>query len=49
MILGALWFSDEKPTMTTFLRPLMDAFNDLYKNGKTYACCTCMIVINNYL
>lgn len=34
MILGALWFSPEKPTMSSFLRPLIDAVNDLYVNGE---------------
>lgn len=34
MILAALWFSADKPTMTTFMRPLIDLFNDLYQNGK---------------
>lgn len=34
MILGGLWYSKDKPTMTTFLRPLIDDLNDLYVNGK---------------
>ena len=29
MILAAIWFSASKPTMSTFLRPLMDAINDI--------------------
>ena len=33
MILGALWFSSEKPTMATFLRPLIDSLNNLYLKG----------------
>ena len=43
MILGALWFSVQKPTMSTFLRPLIDSINDLYTNGK-YLKYTGMIV-----
>ena len=33
MLLAALWFSDEKPTMTTLLRPLIDEMNSLFRNG----------------
>lgn len=34
MILGGLWCSREKPLMNTFLKPLIDCFNDLFMNGK---------------
>ena len=30
MLHSALWFSEEKPSMTTLLRPLMD---EIFKNG----------------
>ena len=34
MILRAIWFSARKPTMSTFLRPLIDSIDDLYTNGR---------------
>ena len=33
MILAGLWFDDEKPTMSTFLHPLMLEMNRLYEKG----------------
>ncbi len=34
MILAGLWYdTDEHPTMTTYLRPLMDSMNSLYEHG----------------
>ena len=33
MILAALWFSEQKPTMSTYLGPLMEELNDLRING----------------
>lgn len=33
-ILAGLWFSKQKPTMTTYLRPLVNKLNYLYTNGK---------------
>ena len=38
MILAALWFSEQKPTVSTLLGPLIEELNDLYVNGKDYAC-----------
>lgn len=34
MILAALWFSEQKPTMSTLLEPLFEEMNELYMNGK---------------
>ena len=34
MLLAALWFLCEKPPMSTFLRHLMEAMNDLYIQGE---------------
>ena len=33
MLLAGLWYSKEKPTMTTFLYPLLMELNNLWKNG----------------
>lgn len=33
MILGGLWYSKDKPTMSTYLRPLVEAINHLYTAG----------------
>ena len=38
MILAGLWYSRDKPTMTTFLRPLIDELNCLYKDGNVTKC-----------
>ena len=35
MLLAGLWFSKTKPTVTTFLRPLMSTMNELYQNGES--------------
>ena len=40
MLLAGLWYSKEKPTMNTFLTPLIDELNDLYENGKALASLT---------
>ena len=34
MLLAGLWYSKEKPTMCTFLAPLVEEMNDLYVNGE---------------
>ena len=34
VMLAGMWISKEKPTMSTFLWPILDAVNDLYTNGK---------------
>ena len=39
MLLAGLWFDTHKPTMSTFLYPLMTSLNRLYLEGKTV--CTC--------
>ena len=31
MLLGGMWYSKEKQTMTTFLKPIIDEINTLYK------------------
>ena len=33
MILAGMWFSKEKPTMSSFLEPLMNEVNDLSRTG----------------
>ena len=33
MILGALWFSKDKPTMTAYLKHLMTSINELSYEG----------------
>ena len=33
-MLGGLWFSKDKPTMMTYLMPLMKKFNALYEAGE---------------
>ena len=35
MLLAGLWFDTQKPTMSTFLSPLMISLNDLYLKGIT--------------
>lgn len=37
MILAGLWFSEEKPTMMSFLHPLLFEMNDLH-NGMYVKC-----------
>lgn len=34
MILVGLWCNKEKPTMNMFLKPLADAANEIYNEGK---------------
>ena len=36
MLLGGLWYGSEKPTMTTFLLPLLKSMNELYSKGKFF-------------
>ena len=36
MLLGGLWYGKEKPIMTTFLKPLMDSLNSLYRQGLSF-------------
>ena len=38
MILAALWFSEQKPTISTLLGPLMEEMNDLHVNGIAVTC-----------
>ncbi len=33
MLLVGIWYSREKPTMTTFLKPFIDSVNSLLENG----------------
>ena len=42
MLLGGLWYDVAKPTMTTFLYPLMSCLNQLYNEG------TVVITIDSY-
>ena len=34
MILAGLWLSEDKPMMTSYLRPLMNEMNDLLVKGE---------------
>ena len=34
MLLAGLWYDNEKPTMTTFLYPLMSSVNRLFQQGE---------------
>ena len=34
MLLAGLWYSKEKPTMNTFLLPLIEELNQLYEEGE---------------
>ena len=36
MLLHSLWYSSAKPTMTTFLKPLIDEVNELDLKGSNY-------------
>lgn len=38
MLLAGLWFDSQKPTMATFLHPLMNSLNDLYVKGMRTFC-----------
>ena len=42
MLLGGMWYGKEKPTMTTFMKPMLDEINMLYKKGT----CTCIKLID---
>ena len=33
MLLAGLWYSKQKPTMSTFLRPLVSELNELFEKG----------------
>ena len=33
MLLAGMWFSRDKPSMNTFLRPIIDDVNELYSKG----------------
>lgn len=33
MLLAGLWYDNEKPTMATFLYPLMSSVNGLFQQG----------------
>ena len=34
MLLVGLWYSREKPTMTTYLKPFVDSINELLEKGE---------------
>ena len=38
MILGVVWFSKDKPTMITYLKPLMASINELSYDGMCVIC-----------
>ena len=42
IILGGLWFSKEKPTMSTFMKPFVYKLNTLYHEGR-YMCACCYV------
>jgi hypothetical protein len=33
MLLAGVWYSKDKPTMTTFLKPIIEEINELYVHG----------------
>ena len=39
MLLFAIWYSVDKPSMTTLLKPLVDDVNDLYLSGMLCRLC----------
>ena len=43
MILAGLWYDVDKPTMTTFLQPLLRDINHLFQNGKQELCMDIMV------
>ena len=49
MLLAGLWFSREKPTMTTYMHPLMKELNHLSRQGKepSHIYTSCFIHIYN--
>ena len=36
MVLAGMWFSKDKPTMNSYLRPIIDEINDLYATGMLF-------------
>lgn len=36
MLLAGVWYSKDKPTMTTFLKPIVEEINSLYTQGKVF-------------
>ena len=51
MILAGLWFDREHPPISTYLKPLLDAVNMLYRNGKislfTLKLHSCIVIMVN--
>ena len=45
IILGGLWFSKEKPTMSTFMKPFVQKLNKLYHEGR----CMHVVMLTNPL
>ena len=45
MLLAGLWFDTHKPTMSTFLYPLMISLNRLYLEGKLYVNVIAVIMV----
>ena len=43
-IFAGLWYGDQKPDMTLFLRPLCEALTRLYNEGTSIFCCVYMHV-----
>ena len=39
MVLAGMWFSKDKPTMNSYLRPIIDEINDLYATGMLFVFC----------
>lgn len=46
MLLGGLWYDVEKPTMTTFLYPLISCLNQLFNEGTVV--CTCIYYSSDF-
>lgn len=34
ILLGAIWYSSDKPYMYTYLKPIMEEINELYSQGE---------------
>ena len=43
MLLGGFWFDTKKPTMSTFLYPLISSFDQLHSSGKYNGRLSCVL------
>lgn len=49
IMLAGLWFAKTKPTMTTYIMPLIMSINELYEKGKDCRCQTEILILRNEL